>query len=254
MGVLLAFATSGCVAAGLAAGPLMSAVQLIGDRSVERTVGADLAEAQGATEAVLVRTGFRIDTRERKDDSRVMLAVADDVTVHAKLERVTPKLTRVAVRVERGSVIPDRNTSTQIQDQIAALLAPTPAPPPGGEHAAADALVTLQAEIRKLSSNIDARRAAEPAPAAREDAASIRIEPGAVVTVPMSAALPTVGGPSPIVSVAKPLTAPPTAMIESTTSQPESGHRTYGAVTSTPLHPAGALTPIQAAIGVEARN
>ena len=55
------------VAAGLAAGPLVSAVQLVGDRTVERTVAAELAEAQGATEAVLARMAFRIESRERDD-------------------------------------------------------------------------------------------------------------------------------------------------------------------------------------------
>ncbi len=252
LALIVAVATSGCVAAGLATGPLMSAVQLIGDRSVERTVPAELAEAQAATEAVLVRLGFRIETRERDDDSRRLRAVAGDVTLHATLERVTATLTQVALRVERGRMLADRDTSAQIHDQIAAVLAPPVARTPPADPAAAEALATLHTEVHKLRSDIEARRTAERAVPAREDRATIRLEPGAVVTVPLSAALPTVGGPAPPVSVPKPAVAASPAVVEPTTSRPESGHRTHGA--STPLHPAGALTPIQAAAGVEGRN
>ena len=57
-------------------------VQLIGDRTVERTVAAALAEAQGGTEAALMRMGFRIEDRERNADVQRLQAVADHVTVH----------------------------------------------------------------------------------------------------------------------------------------------------------------------------
>ena len=252
LALMVAVATSGCVAAGLATGPLMSAVQLIGDRSVERTVSAELADAQGATEVVLVRLGFRIETRERDDDSRRLRAVAGGVTVHATLERVTTTLTRLALRVERGQMLADRDTSAQIHDQIAALLTPPVARTTPADPAAAEALATLHSEVHKLRSDIEARRSVERAVPARETGATIRLEPGAVVTVPLSAALPTVGGPAPTVSVPRPAAAVPPSVVESTTSRPEPGQRTHGA--STPLHPAGALTPIQAAVGVEGRN
>ena len=252
LALLVAVGTSGCVAAGLATGPLMSAVQLIGDRSVERTVSAELADAQAATEAVLGRLGFHIETRERADDSRRLRAVAGDVTVHATLERVTATLTQLSLRVERGRMLADRDTSAQIHDQIVAVLAPPVARTPAPDPVAAEALATLHAEVHRLRSDIEVRRTAERAVPARENAATIRLEPGAVVTVPLSAALPTVGGPAPTVSVPKPAAAAPPAVVEPTTSRPEPGHRTHGA--STPLHPAGALTPIQAAVGVEGRN
>ena len=251
LGLLVAVATSGCVAAGLATGPLMSAVQLIGDRAVERTMSAELADAQGATEAVLIRHGFRIEARERDDGSRRLRAVADDVTVHARLERVTATLTQLSLRVERGRMLADRDTSAQIHDQIAALVAP-PVARTAADPVAAEALATLQGEVHKLRSDIEARRTTERTVPASDNAATIRLEPGAVVTVPLSAALPTVGGPAPRVTVAEPAAAPPTTVMNSTASRPEPGHRTHGA--STPLHPAGTLTPIQAAVGVEGRN
>ncbi len=248
LGLAVALGTSGCIAAGLATGPLMSAVQLLGDRTVERTVAADLAEAQGVTEAVLVRMAFRIEDRERHDGLRRLRAVADDVTVHVKLERVTGKLTRIGLRVEAGRMLADRDTGTQMQEQIAALLGPAVAGTAAADPAAAEALTALQAEIQKLRSDIEARRGEERPIAAGET--TMRVEPGAVISVPVSAALPTVGGPAPPVSVPAPAGAPAPAVAPSGSPRSESVEHSLGAPTSTPLQPAGALTPIQAAIGV----
>jgi len=251
LGLVVGLATSGCVAAGLAAGPLMSAVQLVGDRTVDRTVAAELAEAQDATEAVLARMAFRIESRERDDGVRRLRAVADDVTVHARLERVTAKLTRVGLRVEAGRMVADRDTGAQMHEQIAALLAPAPARPPAGDPAAAEALATLQGEIRKLRSDIEERRAAERPAATPEHGPSIRVEPGAVLTAPMSAALPTVGGPAPPISVAVPAAAGPAAPVARSASlRGEAVPATVDAPTAAPLQPAGALTPILPATGV----
>lgn len=245
LALLVALATSGCAAAGLAAGPLVSAVQLFGDRTVERTVAAELAEAQGATEAVLAKMAFGIESRERDDGIRRLRAVADGVTVHATLERVTARLTRVGLRVEAGRMVADRDTGTQMHEQIAALLAP--ARPPGDP--AAEALTTLQDEIRKLRSDIEERRTAERPAGAPPTGTSVRVESGAVVSAPMSAALPTVGGPAPPVSVPVPATAAYVApLAQAASSQREAA--TIDARTAAPLHPAGALTPILPATGV----
>lgn len=251
LGLAVAFATSGCIAAGLAGGPLMSAVQAIGDRTVERTVSADLAETQGVTEAVLARMAFRIESRERDDASRSLRAVADKVTVHVRLDRVTAALTKVGVRVETGGILADRDTGTQVQEQIAALLTPALARTPASDPAAAEALTTLQAEIQKLRSDLEAREPADRPVAARENGTTGRVEPGAVFTAPMSAALPTVGGPAPPVSVPVPAGAPAASVLQSDSSQAEPLDDRLGTTMSAPLHPAGALTPIQAATGVD---
>jgi hypothetical protein len=252
LGLAVGLATSGCIAGGLAAGPLMSAVQLVSDRTVERTVAAELAEAQGATEAVLLRMAFHIESRERDDGIRRLRAVADGVTVHARLERVTARLTRVGLRVEAGRMVADRDTSAQMHEQIAALLVAAATRPAAADPAAAEALTTLGGEIRKLRSDIEERRAAErPAPASDNGSGGMRLEPGAVVTAPMSAALPTIGGPAPPVSVAVPAAASPTGpMAQSGSSRREVAEATADARTAAPLVPAGALTPIQPAMGV----
>jgi hypothetical protein len=250
LGLAVALTTSGCVAAGLLGGPLVSAVQLIGDRTVERTVAADLTETQGVTETVLARMAFRVESRERDDASRRLRAVADGVTVHVRLDRVTATLTRVGVRVETGRMLADRDTGAQMQEQIAALLTPALARTPAADPAAAEALTTLQAEIHKLRSDLEAHRPAERPTATGGSGGRVRVEPGAVFTAPMSAALPTVGGPAPPVSVPVPAGAPAAPVAQSAFSRPEPADAALDVVTSTPLHPAGALTPIQAATGV----
>jgi hypothetical protein len=248
LGVALGLSTSGCVAAGLAGGPLMSAVQVVSDRTVERTVGADLAEAQGVTEAVLTRMAFRIEDRQRGDGIRRLRGVADDVTAHVRLERVTAKLTRVGVRVERGRLLADRDTGAQIHEQIAALLTPATVPTAASDPAAAEAFSAVQAELHRLRSDLESRRAERPIPL-RESGTAVRVEPGGVVSIPLSAALPTVGGPAPPVSVPLPATAPTISDGPAASPPPAARPATLPDSVARPLHPAGALTPIQAAIG-----
>src|SRR5262249_19158899 len=121
---------------------------------------------------------------------------------------------------------------------------------PPADPAAAEALSTLHGEIQRLRSDIEARRSEERPVAATEKTPSVRLEAGAVVTIPMSAALPTVGGPAPPVSVPTPASAPEAPTPSSASSPPEPGHASVGASASAPLFPAEALTPIGAAIGV----
>jgi hypothetical protein len=248
LSVAVALATSGCIAAGLAGGPLMSAVQMIGDRTVERTVAADLVEVQGVTETVLARMAFRIESRERDEGVRRLRAVADGVTVHARLERVTATMTRVGLRVEVGKLVADRDTGAQIHEQIAAQLTPATARPSVGDSAATEAITTLQGEVRKLRSDIAERRATER-PAPDHGAAGMRVDTGAVATPPMSAALPTVGGSPPPVTVPVPAGPAPVAEL-SPRPAPTATPVTVDPRTAARLQPASALTPILPATGV----
>jgi hypothetical protein len=245
LAVLVALSASGCVAAGLATGPLMSAVQLVGHRSVERTVAADVADTVGATEAVLARMAFRIEHRERQEGVRRLRAVADEVTVHVKIERVTGTLTRLGLRVESGGFTADRDTGAQIHEQVAAALTPAITRASAAEPGAAEALSALRGEIRKLRSDIEERRATERPVQAAEPSSGVRLEPGAIVTVPMSAAVPTVGGPAPSVAVALPAPAvAPVGVAEHETPAREAAAAPLGVRTQAPLRPAAALTPI----------
>jgi hypothetical protein len=242
----VALATSGCVAAGLATGPLMSAVQVIGDRAVERTVGGELSEAVGVTEAVLARMAFRIEDREREDGVRRLRAVADDVTVHVRLERVTGALTRIKVRVETGGLLPDRDTASYIQQQVAAVLASPPTTAAAPTERAVEAVSTLQREVQKLRVDIEERQRhpGQAGTASGDVSRGARVETGAIVNVPMSAALPTVGGAPPAISVATP--AAPIAAAEAVGAAPRGAAdaASRDARTSV-LRAAESLTPIR---------
>jgi Protein of unknown function (DUF3568) len=246
----IALATSGCVAAGLAGGPLMTAVQAISDRAVERTVGGELSEALGVTEAVLTKMAFRIEEREHGDGIRRLRAVADDVTVHVRLERLTGALTRVKVRVETGGLLPDRDTGSHIQQQIAALLASPPTTAAASDERAVEAVSTLQREVQKLRVDIEQRHNGQTGMTRTEASSSPRVETGAVINVPMSAALPTVGGPAPPVSVASPAT--PVAAAGQVSAAPREAVDAAVRDARMPgLRPVAPLTPIRPISGDE---
>ena len=103
-------AAGGCVAAGFATAPLVSAVQLIGDRSVARTVGADMHAAWAAVETTLTDMAFRVEARESEATGWRLRGVADQVTVQATLERVTPRVSRGTVRGGTGGRLAERPT------------------------------------------------------------------------------------------------------------------------------------------------
>src|SRR5262249_7242972 len=104
-------ASGGCVAAAPLISAALSAAPLIGGRSVERTVAADRPMAWQAVETALADLAFRIEGREQDKDEWRLRGVADDITVAAKLEPVTSRLTRVSVRVETGGPLADRRTA-----------------------------------------------------------------------------------------------------------------------------------------------
>jgi hypothetical protein len=245
-------AGGGCVAAGFATAPLVSAVQLIGDRSVARTVGADMDAAWAAVEATLSDMAFRVEAREREATEWRLRGVADPVTVQATLERVTPRVTRVTVRVETGGILADRHTAATIHEQIARAVADPAGAPPGtpASSSTGDALTSLEAEVRRLRTEMEGGRSRGPAPAEGPAAPpAVRVQPGAVITVPLSAAVPSMPGPVPVTSVARPVgvMAPIAAdvpLVEAATSgERRSSSPTAGSPAA--LRPAEALVPIR---------
>jgi hypothetical protein len=246
-------AAGGCVAAGFATAPLVSAVQLIGDRSVARTVGADMDAAWSAVETTLSDMAFRVEGREREATEWRLRGVADQVTVQATLERVTPRVTRVTVRVETGGVLADRHTAAAIHEHIARAVAQATGATAGtpASSSTGDALTSLEAEVRRLRTEMEGRRSSGQPPAERPAAppAAVRVQPGAVLTVPLSAAVPSMPGPVPATSVARPVG----VMVPIAADIPLVGAATGGDEPPSPstmgssatLRPAEALVPIR---------
>jgi hypothetical protein len=185
-----AISTGGCVSAGLAAvGPVLTAVQALVDRSVDRTFPADLGVAEGATVDALSRMGVRLKGVDRTGEVWTVEGKGEAMTLYAKLERVTPRLTRVSVRVENGGLGADKGTADEILNQVAISLAPAPAArsrPSEDQAASAEAVSALRREIERLGSRFEqreSRAAPVPAPAT--------LDTGRILRVPASAGVPS---------------------------------------------------------------
>lgn len=246
-------AAGGCVAAGFATAPLVSAVQLIGDRSVARTVGADMQAAWSAVETALGDMAFRVETREREATEWRLRGVADQVTVQATLERVTPRVTRITVRVETGGILADRHTAATIHEHIAKAVAEATGAMAGtpASSSTGDALTSLEAEVRRLRTEMEDRRSSRQPPAEGPAAppAGVRVQPGAVVTIPLSAAVPSMPGSAPATSVARPVgvMTPIAADVPLVGTATVGDERPSPPMTGSPatLRPAEALVPIR---------
>lgn len=187
----------GCATAGLAlVGPLAGSLTAIVDRSVERTLPADLSTTWGATADALARMAVRIEETDRSESRWRLTGTGEAVTVHGALERVTAGMTRVSVRVEAGGLYADKKTSDELLNQIAASLASRArVDPRDGTTSASDASIqqlrVLQREIERLGTRIEQAR--EAPPPARTDAPPIQtVSPIPVIMVPASAGVATV--------------------------------------------------------------
>jgi Protein of unknown function (DUF3568) len=203
-------ASGGCVAAAPLISAAISAAPLIGGRSVERTVGADRQTAWQAVETTLADLAFRIEGREQEKDEWRLRGVADDVTVEAKLEPVTSRLTRVSVRVETGGPLADRRTAEVIHDHIVKIVHAAGRPTTVTDSASSrsdEAIRSLETEVRRLRTDIDDRSRSTRQPvesSTPNQPPAVRVERSAIVTAPLSAALPSVAGAAPPISVIQP--------------------------------------------------
>ncbi|HEY9506976.1 MAG TPA: hypothetical protein VIQ27_13455, partial [Gemmatimonadales bacterium] len=78
--------TGGCVTAGLALmGPLAGSVTAIADRSVDRTMPADLGTTWGATADALARMAIRVDQTEKSEAKWRLTGTGEAATVHSTL-------------------------------------------------------------------------------------------------------------------------------------------------------------------------
>lgn len=206
--LLLAVLLEGCAGAGLAAmGPLFSTIQMVSDRSVERTLPADRHATWMATLDTLGRMAVRVSESDRTGESWVLRGTGETVTVHGELSRVTPALTRLSLRVEAGRILADKQTAEQILTQVAASLAAQEATrgPVGGADDRDDALAGLQRQIERLNAKLDEATRTERPPAespttgvpSAPGGGSISLSAGAsVLVVPASVGLPLAQGPA----------------------------------------------------------
>jgi hypothetical protein len=185
----------GCATAGMAlVGPLAGTVTAIVDRSVDRTLPADLSTTWGATADALARMAVRIEETDKSGARWRLTGTGGATTVHATLERVTAGMTKVSVRVEVGGLFADKNTSDELLNQVSASLASFASM---GRHstaadAAIDQLRVLQRQIERLGARIEHARDAPPPAARPETRPAGTASSTPIVEVPASAGVATV--------------------------------------------------------------
>jgi hypothetical protein len=198
--------SGGCAAAGLAAlGPLLGSVSALGDRSVERTIPADLSTTWGATVDALARMAVRVEQSEKSGNRWQLTGVDGSVTVYGTLERVTANMTKVSVRVEAGSIFADKRTGEELLNQVGASLASLTGSGPHDAAAAAEAsaarLGALQRAIERLGTKVeearDGRDARRPVGSPETSTPSPTVTTSPIITVPASAGVATVPGAVP---------------------------------------------------------
>jgi hypothetical protein len=237
-----ALSSAGCVAAGVAASPLISALQLVTDRTVERSVPADLDLAWGASVDTLLRMGFRVDRVDRDSDPRVIEASANRLTVTTRLARMTGNMTRVTIRVEAGGLTADRETAETLAGQIQARVK-TATPEQRAElEQAARALDTLRNEVQQLRSTLDRQRPAEAVPAS-SPARAVPPSPGFSVGTP-GIVVPTSYGFETLQSAPAPAATAGDAGFRRV-DPPTAVSRDIREILAAPLAPASTLTPVQ---------
>ena len=194
--------SGGCVTAGLAAvGPILGSITAIGDRTVERTIPADLSTTWGATVDALARMAVRVEETEKSGTRWRLTGIEDGVTVYGTLERVTASMTKVSIRVEAGSLYADKRTGEELLNQVGASLASLTGNGPRDAGAAAESMERLQRAVDRLGTKVEAAREGRDGrrPTGNSEAStpSPTVTASPIITVPASAAVTTTPGAPP---------------------------------------------------------
>lgn len=190
--VAVLLASGGCTAAGLAAAPLVGAVQAIADRSAQRTLPADRDSAWRATLEALTSVGVRVAETDRSRDRWRLSAQGNDLTVHGTVERVTPGLSRLSIRVETGGLLSDKRTAEAILDQVGLALGARRAEPATTRDVSAEQIAALRREIANLGTRLEETRRRAPEAGAAPPSAPL-VEPR-VIAIPASVGVPIAVG------------------------------------------------------------
>jgi hypothetical protein len=183
----------------------MGSLTALGDRTVERTIPADLSTTWGATVDALARMAVRVEQTEKSGNRWRLTGIDGDVTVYGTLERVTANMTKVSIRVEPGSIYADKRTGEELLNQVGASLASFTGTGPRDAEAAAESVArlgALQRAIDRLGTKVDeardgrdGRRSTGGDPQISTPSPTVTTSP--IITVPASAAVATVPGPAP---------------------------------------------------------
>src|SRR5258706_5054862 len=203
--LIVLLGNGGCVAAGLAAvGPMLGSITALGDRTVERTIPADLSTTWGATVDALARMAVRVEQTEKTGNRWQLTGIEGDVTVYGTLERVAPSMTKLSIRVEAGSIYADKRTGEELLNQVGVSLASLPGSGPRDAGAAEESMMRLQRAVDRLGTKVeearDGRDGRRPTASPEISSPSPSVTTTPIITVPASAAVATVPGPPPVLA------------------------------------------------------
>jgi hypothetical protein len=207
--VLVLLGSGGCVAAGLAAvGPMLGSITALGDRTVERTIPADLSTTWGATVDALARMAVRVEQTEKSGNRWRLTGIEGDVTVYGTLERVTPSMTKLSIRVEAGSIYADKRTGEELLNQVGVSLASLTGSGPRDAGAAVESMVRLQRAVDRLGTKVeearDGRDGRRPPTSPEISVPPPTVTTSPIITVPTSAAVATIPGATPVLAGPRP--------------------------------------------------
>lgn len=258
----VAVASSGCAGAGVAAvGPLVMALQLVGDRTVERTLPADRHTSWVAAVDALERMAVQVREADRSGEVWTLKGTGGGVAIRLALSPVTARMTKLSLRVEVGKVLADKQTAGEILNQVgislASLAGSQRSAPPSSGGAKPAGLAVLEEEIRHLRSEIRESRVRPPLTlelAVREREPSER---SSVLTVPEAYGVPAIPLPADAPASRAVSRVPPEAVtipVEEVASatRPPGDELTFAPVgepLAVPLSPVGVLAPIPALAG-----
>jgi hypothetical protein len=197
--------------------------------------------------------GIQAREADRSGETWLLTGTGGTVTVHGELARVTPRMTRLSLRVEAGRLVADKRTAEEIHSQVASSLARASAaarPEPRSDQLPQkEALTTLQEEIRRLSSKIEESRKASQVPTAGQPGVTqpaLTTVPG-IIEIPSSYGVPSL--PPRTQETVDRGSASPAAEAGRSPEPASSLEPTHGSVLPVPLSPVGVLTPVQSLTG-----
>ena len=132
--VMLALASQGCAAVGLAlfgvgAGVTGgTGVSYTLDSIAYKTFTASEEQLQTATVKTLKRMAMDLKENQATESGRQLTALAGDRTVEIELDRITAKMSRMRVNVKQGWFFKDRATAAEVIVQTERTLEDEPVP------------------------------------------------------------------------------------------------------------------------------
>jgi len=129
--VLLLLPSTGCAAAaavGSALGAAFSGLAYMENGAAERTFVVTLPEVWPPSLTVLRLMDLTVSEGARDEKQGALKGVGSDLTVTLTMNSVTPRATRVTIEAVQGTLGKDRATASEVLNQLALLLPPTPIP------------------------------------------------------------------------------------------------------------------------------